>query len=212
MANLNLRKKPDGFLDLDGMAVNLVGRLIHFYNAHHGTEVSFEDAWQQFSPIDGPDGQPNPNGGRPVGDALDHFLERDRVFHDLDPMPGFTDDVVRELQDMIDLRIASAPSRNPDSATDKLRWVLERFPSFHRKKIILIKEKFLLRGDVWLEDWHTNIREIRETNPHAFMGAIAYPYNEAVSNLLNVRADSFRDSVGAWKQLVTGVREFITTK
>lgn len=209
MANLNLTPKPDGFLDLDGMAVNLIARLIEFYNSLHATKVSFEEAWQHFSPLDGPDGAPNPNGGRPVGDALDHFLARDRIFHDLEPMPGFDDEVVRELQDMVDLRIASAPSRNPDSATDKLRWVLERFPSISRKKIILIKEKYLLRGQVWLEDWHTNIREIRETNPQAFLGAIAYPYNKDVSDLLTLRADSYRDSVGAWKQLVRGVRTHV---
>jgi len=212
MANLNLRKKPDGFLDLDGMAVNLVKALIErHYNVKHGTEVTFNDAWTHFSPLDH-DGKPNPNGGRPVGDALDHFLEQDGIFRDLEPVEGFTDDIVRELQDMVDLRIASAPSRNPDSATDKLRWVFDHFPSFHRKKIILIKEKFLLRGQVWLEDWHTNITEIRETNPDAFMGAIAYPYNESVSDLLTLRADSFRDTVGAWKQLVVGVRDFIASK
>lgn len=206
MANINLNHKPDGFLDLDGMAVNLLGKLITFYNEHHSAQITLESAWQHFSPIDAE------NGGRPVGDALDHFLVRDRVFHDLEPMPGFNDEIVRELQDMVNLRIASAPSRNPDSASDKLRWVLERFPSITRKKIILIKEKYLLRGDVWLEDWHTNITEIRETNPRSFIGAIAYPYNEDVSNLLTVRADSFRDSVGAWKQLVAGVREFVRTK
>ena len=209
MANLNLRKKLDGYLDLDGMAVNLVKGLIErHYNVKHGTQIAFNDAWTHFSPLDH-DGKPNPNGGRPVGDALDHFLEHDGIFRDLEPMDGFTDDIVRELQDLVDLRIASAPSRNPDSATDKLRWVLERFPSFHRKKIILIKEKFLLRGHVWLEDWHTNIREIRETNPDAFMGAIAYPYNEDVSDLLTLRADSYKDSVTAWKQLVAGVTEFV---
>jgi 5'(3')-deoxyribonucleotidase len=210
MANLNLTPKPTAFVDLDGMAVNLIARLIEFYNATHGTQVTFDTAWQHFSPIDAE------NGGRPVGDALDHFLVRDRVFHDLDPLPGFAE-VLPELQDMCDLRIASAPSRNPDSASDKVRWVLERFPTITRKKIILIKEKFLLkddvrRGDVWLEDWHTNIREIREASPQSFVGAIAYPYNEEVSNLLNMRADSFRDTTAAWKQLVVGVRDYLARR
>jgi 5'(3')-deoxyribonucleotidase len=194
--------KPTIYIDLDGMAVNLLKKLIHFYNEDHGTNVTLATAWEHLAPAHAP------AAGKPVGDALDHYLERDKVFDDLDPIDGFTG-ALPELQDLGHVVIASAPSRNPDSATAKLRWVLDRFP-IHRRDIILIKHKHLLRGEVWLEDWHDNIEKIRETNPNSFIGSIAYPYNEKVQHLLNLRAPGIHDTVGAWKHLVEGARAFLS--
>lgn len=188
---------PTIYIDLDGMAANLLKKLIGFYNEEHGTNIAPESAWDHHH-----------STHALVADSLDNYLERDRVFCDLDPMPGFTE-ALPELQDIGHVIIASSPSRNPDSATDKTRWVLDRFPSIDRKDVILIKRKYLLRGEVWLEDWPTNIAEIRKTNPNSFMGSISYPYNKIVQDALNLRADGLSDTANAWRLLVKGVRDFV---
>lgn len=187
--------KPTIFVDLDGMAANLVKKLVRLYNEEHGTNVTMETLWEHFK-ADGTD-------------ALNDYLDRPNVFPDIEPIEGFAE-ALPELQDMGNVIIVSAPSRHPDSATAKTVWVLERYP-IHRKNIFLVPQKHYLRGDVWLEDWGNNIERIRGTNPTAFIGTIAYPYNEHVTHLLDARVGSIHDSANAWRELVSGVRTFISS-
>jgi 5'(3')-deoxyribonucleotidase len=176
--------RPVIYVDLDGMAADLLSRLLLFHAMEGGEQLrpSETDKWS--------------------GLGLDRYLERDGVFRDLDPLAGFAE-ALPELQKMGEVFIASSPSRNPDSASDKVRWVLGRFP-IHRRNIVLIHEKHLLRGDVFLEDWGKNIHAIRATNPASWIGAIAYPYN--VDAPADLRAEGVADTRGAWRALVAGVR------
>jgi 5'(3')-deoxyribonucleotidase len=169
--------KPTIYLDLDGMVVDLLAR----FAAMEG--CSKAEALER---------------------NLDHHLSADEVFEGLKPLPGAVW-AVGELQKMGHLVIASAPSRNPDSATSKLTWCAEHLPMIHRRDIALIKHKHLLRGDVWLDDWHGNIKAIRKHNPAAFIGAIAYPYNEKSYMLLDCRAPDWGSTEAAWEILVADV-------
>lgn len=188
--------KPVIFVDLDGIAANFTKKCVELYNKEFGTTVSFLDAWSTT------------HNGEIVANGLDHYLDSDHLFRDLDPIEGFPESL-SHLQELGDVYIASAPSRNPDSATDKIKWVLERFPSIHRKNIILLKAKHLLRGDVFLEDWPSNIKKIRATNPNSFIGTIAYPYNKKVSKLLNVSAEGVADTKSAWTTIIASVEHWI---
>ena len=190
-------QKPVIYLDLDGMIADLLSRLLTFYNDEHGTAITPATAWQHKAA----------HADRFVGDALDDYLDRDRVFRYLDPVRGAYNAVIA-LQALGEVYISTAPSRNHDSASDKIRWVLDLFP-VHRRNIILTKQKHLLRGDVWLDDWAGNIKKVRAHNPTAFIGAIAYPYNASVGSLLNVRAESYLDTGTAWEQLLAGVRHYL---
>jgi 5'(3')-deoxyribonucleotidase len=157
--------KPTIFCDLDGMVANLLKKFLTYYNEENGTEYTNEQV----------------NNTHPhIHDALDKYLVHDNMFTDLEPIEGFAEALPR-LHELGDVHIASTPSRNPDSASDKLRWVLRHFPSIEREQIILIKHKWLLSGPVgtiWFEDWWKNIKQIRKAHPDCFIGALAYPYNE----------------------------------
>jgi 5'(3')-deoxyribonucleotidase len=185
--------RPIIFLDLDGMAANLLAKLMSIHNQETGSNSTAEELWAV-------------GGGT---DGLDYYLDRPGIFRDLEPIEGFAE-ALPELQKLGEVHIASSPSRNPDSATDKIRWVTERFPS-PRRNIILIPNKHLLRGEVWLEDWGKNIACIRETNPHSFIGAIEYPYNESVKHMLNARV-SRENTRRGWQELVKGIATFLARK
>lgn len=184
-----MRSRPVIFVDLDGMAADLLSRLLHYYNEEHAADVG---------PLD-TDVWPNLD--------LDKYLERDGVFKDLLPIAGFASALPR-LRELGDVLVASSPSRNHDSATDKIHWVTERFP-IHRRDIILIHHKHHLRGDVFLEDYGKNIRKIRASNPRAFIGGIAYPYNAAEARLMDVRAEGIGDTAAAWGEIVVGVGRYV---
>lgn len=183
------RRRPTIFADLDGMVADLLSRLLAYWNKEHKKRIKPADveAWRDL--------------------PLDKYLVRDRVFHDLAPIAGFAE-VLPRIMEAGDVFVASSPSRNPDSASDKIRWVTERFPAIHRRNIILVSAKHHLRGDIWLEDYGKNIRAIRGTNPDAFIGAIAYPYNEREKDILDARVGGPGNTIEAWETLALSVEEF----
>lgn len=186
--------KPVIFLDLDGMVVDLHSKLIDCYNTEFGTNVNARDVWTVPHALDA--------RGKAV-DGIDTYLDRDNLFDDLEFLPG-AEDALKELQKMGAVIIASAPSRNPDSATAKIRWV-RRHTTIPRGDIALIKRKYMLNGDAWLEDWHSNITKIREHHPSVFIGAIEYPYNRHQADLVDVLAKDHLNTEAAWTQLLIGV-------
>ncbi len=188
------------FLDLDGMAADLYAKFLELHNAKHGTTYVKADIQH-----------------RDIGEGLldaqgnfilcEDYLHEDRVFENLEPIKG-APEAVKELQKMGKLYIASAPSRNADSASDKIRWVTARL-GVSRKRIMLLKDKFLLRGKVFLDDFSHNIVEFRRTNPDAFIGTIAYTHNVGIQNIVNVRADDYLDTEKAWATLVDSVDKYL---
>lgn len=174
-------KKPVIMCDLDGIVANLLAKFIKHHNAECGTTLTVEEVLKaEHMPPD-----------------LDRFLALDGYFKDLEVLHGFTKQLP-QLQAFGNFHFCSTPSRNPDSASDKIRWVLERFPGFDREQIILIKHKWLLNGDIWFEDWGKNLIRIRQHHPKAFIGTFAYPYNVKQKDIVNIRVEH---GEGAWAML-----------
>lgn len=192
------------FLDLDAMVTNLQLKIVGLHNAQHGTQLGVDafqfDAEGEFF-LAMPDG---------ALISAASYLNEDRVFIDLEPLPGALE-AIDELRRLGDLLIVTAPSRNDDSASDKLRWIRAHLP-VSRKKVALIKEKWHLRGDVFLDDWPENLRNFRRHNPTAFVGTISYPYNNLGSDILNLRADDYTTTRQAWGTLVAGVQTYLRTR
>ena len=73
------------------------------------------------------------------------------IFLNLEPMSGAYL-AVNRLMNKYDVYVASsAPWSNPQSWTDKRRWIEKHFPKLH-KRLILIHHKNLLRGDYLIDD------------------------------------------------------------
>jgi len=74
-------------------------------------------------------------------------------FRGLPLMPGAKDGVAALLTDPnLDVYVGSKPTtKNTLSATEKYQWIGEHFPGL-LKKIVLVCDKGLLRGDVLVDD------------------------------------------------------------
>lgn len=192
------------FLDLDGMAVDLEARIIQKHNDRNGTNYTKKDVvYDEDGEGSLPDIERKPA-------VLANWLDHNGMFRDLSPLDGAVE-AIEDLKQIGSVYIASSPSRNDDSASDKVRWVRE-YLNIDRKKICLLKAKWLLRGDAFFEDWPNNLIKFRKTNPTAFLGTIAYPHNERVKDIVNVRAHDFLNTRQAWGSLVRGVEEFFRTR
>lgn len=75
------------------------------------------------------------------------------LFAEMDPMPGALEAYREMVVDGHDVFILStAPWENPSAWSDKLDWVKAKLGDVARKRLILTHHKYLLRGDVLIDD------------------------------------------------------------
>lgn len=104
-------------------------------------------------------------GGGPLAEVADEVLNRifkteKHFFANLLPMEGATsgphDNILRFFLDRgYDVRICSSPStENKTCASDKTEWVKRHFGDEFARRLILTKDKTLVRGDLLIDDNH----------------------------------------------------------
>lgn len=75
------------------------------------------------------------------------------IFSEMEPIPGAVDayrDLVARGHDVFIL--STAPWGNPSAWSDKLLWVQRHLGDVAQKRLILTHHKYLLRGDVLIDD------------------------------------------------------------
>ena len=75
------------------------------------------------------------------------------LFAEMDPIPGAIAGYRQMVADGHDVFILStAPWGNPSAWSDKLQWVKKHLGDVAEKRLILSHHKYLLRGDVLIDD------------------------------------------------------------
>lgn len=112
--------------------------------------------------------------------------------------PGFfrnlpvMDDSVEVLQEMnkrYEIFIVSAATEFPNSLKDKLDWLLEHFPFFNWKQLVLCGEKRMVFGDHMIDD---HARHLQHFNGKKHL--YAAPHNKDVTGY---------DRINNWKEAAT---------
>jgi len=77
----------------------------------------------------------------------------DGIFAEMEPMPGAIEAYRQMVADGHDVFILStAPWDNPSAWSDKLQWVKKYLGDVAKKRLILSHHKYLLRGDILIDD------------------------------------------------------------
>ena len=102
--------------------------------------------------------------------SIKQHTRRDGFFKDLRIIPD-SQEVLRELNLKHDVYIASAAMEFPQSLREKSDWLDAFFPFIPWQKRILCGDKFILKGDVLIDDRSKNLknfdgRSILFTSPH----------------------------------------------
>jgi 5'(3')-deoxyribonucleotidase len=80
-----------------------------------------------------------------------------------------------------DTYIATHPGPRPDIAVPgKVQWLTRHAPWFDLEHLICIKHKYLLRGDVLIEDRLRNLVSWKAVNPQGIALLVVRPWNVAV--------------------------------
>lgn len=180
--------------DLDGMVVDLLAKWLENYNAEYGDKLTKDDikSWDMHK-----------NVKTECGFKIYNFIDIDECYTDLPPLPGALAGIEEIKRMGHEVVIVSASSKNPLSAARKISWC-RRHLEMKRNDIIIATKKYLVSGDVLLEDSPINIAEYRTRWPRAAIAGIAYPYNQGASAVL---FPDHNDTIAAWNGIVQYVKD-----
>lgn len=149
------------FVDMDEVLADTYQAHIDIYNVEYAANLAKSDAlgcefWQCV---------PKPH----QQSVKDHAWRID-FFRDLKVIPG-SKRVLAALDQKYEVYIASAAMQFPDSLKEKSDWLDEHFPFIPWQRRILCGHKYILRGDVLIDDRSYNLerfegRSILFTSPH----------------------------------------------
>lgn len=155
-------------LDLDSTLNNLLQKWLGDYNADYNDNKTITDikGWHLHKYV-------KPECGKDIY----KYLGYRGYFSSLIPLPG-SKEFVETLRRNHDVCIVTASSnRGPFEERDKLNWVSKHY-GFDKYDFITTHSKWLVAGDILIDDGPHNAQEYRDTWPKAGVLTIQYPYNE----------------------------------
>lgn len=175
-------------IDMDDIIVACQRQMLDDYNKARGADLTIDDliSWDFKSNL-------------PAGEADWH--KDVGFFENLKPLPGALE-ALEYLNNKYTVMMLSSPSQTAESASEKVRWIAKYMPFLPYRNYILTKHKYLVRGDVFIDDAPKNLFAYREAWPDATILTIAYPYNKDAIEVVNGRFQSCRDTRFAWGQMV----------
>ncbi|WP_067032211.1 5' nucleotidase, NT5C type [Allomuricauda sp. CP2A] len=149
------------FVDMDEVMADAYGAHLEIYNKEFNAQLILEDcygkeAWQCVP--------------EEHQESVRGHNWRVGYFRNLKVIPD-SQEVLYELHKKYEVYIASAAMEFPHSLKEKSDWLDEYFPFIPWKKRILCGDKFILKGDVLIDDRSKNLkkfdgRSIMYTSPH----------------------------------------------
>lgn len=149
------------FVDMDEVIADAYQAHLDLYNKEFNAKIKVEDcygreAWQSVP--------------EEHQQSIKGHTWRVGFFRDLDVIP-YSQEVLFELGKRHDVYIASAAMEFPQSLREKSDWLDEHFPFIPWQKRILCGDKFILKGDLLIDDRSKNLknfdgRTIMFTSPH----------------------------------------------
>jgi len=149
------------FVDMDEVMADAYNAHIDIYNKEYNAKLRKEDChgkevWQCVP--------------QEHQKSIREHAHRVGFFRDLKVIPG-SQKVLKALNEKYEVYIASAAMEFPNSLKEKSDWLDLHFPFITWQKRILCGHKFILKGDVLIDDRSRNLhnfqgRSIMFTSPH----------------------------------------------
>ncbi len=149
------------FVDMDEVLADTFGAHIKHYNNLYGEKLTKKDCmgyevWQSV-----PEDRRN---------SIHEHVYENGFFRNLIPIDNSIE-VLRELNEVYDVYIASAAMQFPNSLEEKHYWLEEHFPFIPWQRQILCGNKDILKGDILIDDRKYNLesfdgRTLLFTSPH----------------------------------------------
>jgi 5'(3')-deoxyribonucleotidase len=121
-------------------------------------------------------------------------LETGKVFERSFPMDGALAGVQLWSADNLVYFVTYSHEDCSDGHAQKLAWMRMWLPWVREDQVIFTKHKFLVRGDVLIEDAPKNIEAWLAENPHGWAYIVDHPYNRSYSAARVTRVASVEEA------------------
>lgn len=186
-------KKLTILVDLDSITANLQEKWYEAYNKEYNDNITCDDilTWDTHLYVK-----------KECGKSIYKYFTP-QLFASLNPIAG----AIPALKALVNtghevVFVTASPQFCADA---KFAWVKKHCPFI--KEVIMAHKKYLIQGDVLIDDSPSNIRTYREHHPNANIFTIAYPYNKAVAKHTDLRLGSWKNPEVAWKGFVEAIEE-----
>lgn len=179
-------------IDMDSVIVDLLQPWLDLYNDEYKDDLQIEDIdrW-------------NTHELASCGEEIYKYLTPD-FFASLPPLPGAVE-AINDLKKNFTIVVVTA-SPNAESMGAKAVWC-QKHLGLGLHNFMAAKKKYLVQGDVLIDDSPKNIKQYKEHNPTKKVFTIAYPYNEDCRNIVDLYAQSWADTENAWIEIVEAINE-----
>ncbi|QCX38949.1 5'(3')-deoxyribonucleotidase [Aureibaculum algae] len=137
------------FVDMDDVIADTYGKHIELYNKEHEKELSVNqissgEVWQNVPEIH--------------VESIRAHVVMPGFFRDLDVIEH-SQEVMKALYDKHEVYIATAATQFPSSLKEKSDWLDEHFPFITWQHRIMCGHKFILKGDLLIDDRTYNLEK-----------------------------------------------------
>ena len=149
---------------MDEVIADPMGQMISWYNSEYGLPVDYKlmeaGSWVK--------GFPQQHQA-----MIRERLFEEGFFRDL-PVMEDSREVLEEMNRRYEIFIVSAAVEFPNSLKDKVEWLMENFPFFTWRQIVLCGDKRMVYGDHMIDDHvrnleHFNGQKYLYSSPHNLM-------------------------------------------
>ncbi len=159
-------------VDMDEVMADTMGAMINWYQKEYGLEV---------------DSNKMAGGSWMKGFPEEHYpivkarLHGPGFFRNLPVMKDCVQ-VLEEMNRRYEIFIVSAATEFPNSLKDKLDWLLEHFPFFNWRQLVLCGDKRMVSGDYMIDD---HVRNLRHFNGKKYLYTCAHNLEETGYDRIN---------------------------
>jgi len=142
-------------LDSDQVLAEFTRHWLEVYNERYDDNLTEEEFASEFGGVQ--------NVVKPeVGDKVYDLTKEPGFFQAIEVVEGAVEGV-KQLQDKADVYVVSAYAVDPETAKGKVEWYADKFPSIlENESLILCKPKYLIYGDVLVDDSVENLEKWSE--------------------------------------------------
>ena len=166
-------------IDMDEVIADPMGQMISWYNSEYGLPVDYKlmeaGSWVKGFP------------------AQHQAMIRERLFEQgfFRNLPVMEDsrEVLEEMNRRYEIFIVSAAVEFPNSLKDKVEWLIDNFPFFSWRQIVLCGDKRMVYGDHMIDD---HVRNLEHFNGNKYL--YSSPHNITVTGYQ--RINNWKEAAG----------------
>ena len=190
--------RPIVLLDMDDVITNCLRSAIKNYNEEYGTNFNWKDCdtWNlsDFLGVD--------------RETVLKLFRDPGFFENLPPIKGSVGAINKLIKSTLyDIYIVTATSDDDGSElVEKIRWFKNYIPNFDTKRIISCKDKYIIRGDVLVDD---KVGNLDACNSYMQCILMDSPTNQECDKYIRIRSlKSLPDLLERMFYSEDGIREF----